>query len=830
MNLRTTYFLFASVLLVLIVFVLVLTFGTRGDAEDYLFPDLHDKTAKSEDVARIKQEIDKVEIERHNPSGETLVFEKEGTTWALAKPYKAKIDAAVIDRLVGSLIDIRLDKKAPATTLSQSGLDSPSSAVSLRRGGKTYRVLLGNLTLGSGGNVYAATGDKPKEPVVFRRSAIDEMFKSGKDSETAGTAGEALKGITDFRPRALLADGSPIAWESVQKILLKDGGKELELKKDGVNNWQFLKPNDFGPADPEGDPPGSVVDNIAGVKPLLTRLSGLQLPADAADIVEGADDFAKYGVEPNKESMRIEFGRQSGANETLLIGGKADEKGEKVYARLDGERLVVKLPAASLEPIRKLIASPKSMRDRTLTQIPAFSIDAIDIKLGGDKPFELRKVGSPPQWRVFEGGDAFENANAMAVQQLIDTLTQRRTIRDFPDSVGGDKSFGLDPPAVEISLWQEGIIKDEMKDLGFFASIYMPALVRRPSLKGEANLRLKFGKKDKDIGYVRRQVGIVSNLLSMPDATLTIAARPFADYLDPTLPSFPYSNAVKITFNRGAVKYEIEKDRGDPSSAVWKILQPPDLAGRAGDAEKLAQIVGNLQTLHAVKIVTRKATDAELERYGLKVPKVEVAVFIKDEKEPKVYQLGNETEDKLHYFAKVSGSDRVVQVGKDRFASLLNDEVSDPTIWRLDPSRITSIKITGWKKLTGGTLLTLNLVRKSATEWSVKDQADYTVDAGKAEAFAASLNLVRADHFVKGKGGPDPPHALDLQTDALSIEVTVEGEKEPYVLTIGAEEKRNNTDYYFATSNRVPGTVFLVFKDRFGELRAKGRGHLQKPK
>lgn len=832
MNLRTTYILFGAVVVVLVAFVLVLTFGTRGDSEDYLFAEFHDKSAKSEELAKIKQEVDKVEIERLSPSGETLVFEKEGTTWALTKPYRAKIDSGLIDRLVGSLVDVRLEKKAPPTSLSQAGLDSPSAAISLRRGGKDYRVNLGGLTLGSSGNVYVATGDKPKEPLAIRRSSIEEIFKTGKESEAAGTAGEALKSITDYRQRSLLADGSPIAWEGIEKITLKDGGKEIELKKDAGTNWQFLKPDNFGPADPEGDPAGAAVDNIAGVKPLLTRISGLQLPSDAADILEGNEDFAKFGVD-DKAATRFEFGKKAGGSDVLLIGNKADDKGEKVYVRVNGERCIVKLEAKALEPIRKLIADPKMMRDRTLTQLPAFGIDAVDIKIGSDKPFELRKVGRPvPQWRVFEGGETFETANAFAVQQLIDAITQRRTIRDFPDSAPGDKSYGLDPPALEISLWQDGIIKDDKRDenLPFFASVIAFHKIKRPTLKGEPSLRLKLGRKEMDKVFVRRQVGIASNLLTLPAALSLLASRPVADYIDVTLPSFNYSNAVKISFNRGAVKYEIEKDKGDPNSAVWKILQPPDLAGRTGDAEKLAQIVGNLQTLHADKLVSRQPSDADLQRFGLKPPKVDIAVAIKDEKDPKVYQLGNETEDKLHYYAKVGGSDRVVQVPKDRFNALLNDEVSDPTIWRIDANKITGIKISGWKKLTGGALLTLDLVRKSATEWSVKDQADYVVDAARAEAFAASLNLVRTDHFVKAKGGPDPAHALDPQTDALTISVSVDGEKDPFILTLGNEEKRNNTNYYFASCNRLPGMVFLVFKDRFAELRDKGRGHFQKPK
>ncbi len=203
---------------------------------------------------------------------------------------------------------------------------------------------------------------------------------------------------------------------------------------------------------------------------------------------------------------------------------------------------------------------------------------------------------------------------------------------------------------------------------------------------------------------------------------------------------------------------------------------------------------------------------------------------IKGEDSPKVYELGNETPDKLQYYARVKGRDDVFTMSKARFTALANDEVADPTIWRIDAKKIRGIKIVGWAKLAGGKPLTLDLIRKSEKEWTVKDQPDYKVDAAKAEAFAASLNLVRADHFIKGKGGPDPAQHLDLKDDALQIDVTIDGEKEPYTLTVGGEEKRNNTAYFFATSNRAPGAVFLVFKDRFAQLRANGRGYFQASK
>ncbi len=604
MNLRTTYFLFGAVVVVLVAAVLVLMFGSRGDSEDYLFPDLHPKAAKPEEIAETKKKASKLEIERFTPSGDALVFEKVGNNWAMTSPYHATIDSSLIQRAVDSLIDARLEKKTPTNNPSEAGLDPASAAINLTVGDQKYRALLGNLTLGSGGDVLAARASNPKKPIAFRRSVIEELFKA--DTETAASAGEALKSISEFRPRSLLAEGSPIAWQTVQKLTLKDGDKEIVLQKDGVAYWRFLKPDDYGMADPEGNPAGPVPDHIAGVKPLLTRLTGLQMPADKAEIIEGTTDFAKYGVDSNDAPMRIELTRDSGKIEKLFIGKKADDKGDKVYARLDDERCVVKLDAKSLAPIRKLIAAPSVMRDHTLTQIPAAAIDAIDIQIGADKPIELRRAGSPPQWRVFEG-DNYENANSAAIRQLIDMITRRRNILDFPNSSAGDKALGLDPPAVEVSLWQDGILKDnkQKEKAGFFTWIFESMKIKNPSLKGEPTLRLKLGKKEKNFVYAHRQFGITSSLVTLPETVLSSASRPATDYLDLTLPSFNLATAVKLTFRRGPVKYEIEKEKGDPSAKDWKIRQPADMAGRTADAGKVAEILGSLQTAYANKIVAQ---------------------------------------------------------------------------------------------------------------------------------------------------------------------------------------------------------------------------------
>jgi hypothetical protein len=849
MNLRNTYLLFAAVVVVLVVCILVLEFGPRGDGDDYLFPEFHDKskTEKTEETAKT---IDKVEIERLQPAADTILFERSGTTWVMKKPYPAKIDSALIDRLVDSLISARLDKKSPVPPKSQDGLDTPSAAITLMRGNKSYRIILGNSGLGSDGRVFAVTGEHPNRPIAFRRNVLSEILQS---EAVGGSVGASLKSITEFRPQNLLADGSPIPWDAVQRIDIKDPGHEIELKKEAAGGWLFLKPQNFGSADLEGDPEGPAMENIAGVKPLLTRLVGLRMPKKE-DVIEGESNFDQYGLAAGKESLRIELDDPN--PDVLLIGKKVDPKGDQVFARIEGERFVVKIDAKPFEPIHRLLESPKAMRDRNLTNITQVSVDAIDIKIGGEKPVELWKVGEPAQWRIFEGGDAYENANNSAVQQLLSALTMPRNIKDFPDTSAGDKALGLDPPAVTIDIWSDGIIKDvkkdekkadeqkktddkksteskaadEKKESDNKKEAPKPAVIKRPTLKGEPTIRLAFGKKDKDIVYVRRTTGIVSMVVALPQATLEMATQPLTHYMDLILPSFERSQAIKIAFNRGDGQYVIEKIGGDTSPGGWKITQPTDLSERNLSSDRIEQIVTGIVTLSANSVIARKATADELTRFGLRPPKLELTVTLKDVKEPRVYQFGNETDDKQQVYFKFGDSDRVYLVSKALPDQIKTGELIDLTIWRLDPSKMKEIKITGWKSLTGGMPLTLDLIRKSEKEWSVKDQADYVVDAGKADALAGSLANLRAIRFLKYKGGPAPDNKLDLQADAITIDITVDGEKDPYTLTLGAEVKEGMAEFFAASSNKAPGAVFLVLKAPFAEIRKGGRGYLQKAK
>src|SRR5207249_2389951 len=159
--------------------------------------------------------------------------------------------------------------------------------------------------------------------------------------------------------------------------------------------------------------------------------------------------------------------------------------------------------------IRKVIENPSALRTRALLPGGTAGVDALDIQVGGDAPIELRKLSDG--WKLFGGGEA-KAANTPAIQGLLTELGSRRLIRDFPD----------------------------------------------PKLK-EPTAKLVFGKRDKDVLYVRREQGGTKADFAVPESLLPKLTRGRLDYLDPTLPSFLADKVAKLTFTRGGETWAVEK-------------------------------------------------------------------------------------------------------------------------------------------------------------------------------------------------------------------------------------------------------------------------------
>ncbi|HZT36107.1 MAG TPA: DUF4340 domain-containing protein, partial [Nitrososphaera sp.] len=361
--------------------------------------------------------------------------------------------------------------------------------------------------------------------------------------------------------------------------------------------------------------------------------------------------------------------------------------------------------------------------------------------------------------------------------------------------------------------------KDDKKDAKADAAKKEEKKDTEPALKDDKpTVRLVFGKKDKDVVYVRREVGNETTRLAVPATLLDKVSEGKLAYLERKLPSFTTALVTRVLLQRGNDVYEIEKPKDD-KALTWKVKQPKDLAGRNADNAKVDHLLNELRDLQAEKLVAEKATDNEMERYGLKTPAVKATVSERQsEKETKdeVYLFGKETDDKAGVYAKQGDRDLVFVVRKNVLDALKAD-LQDTKIFTFDIAKVKGLKLQGWQDIIGSPFI-LDLDRQSSQTWTVKAPPDFKLNTSQVESFLAALANIRAERFLGHQAGVKPEYKLDLKDGALEVAIVVEGEKEPYNLTIGGA---SGGDGLYAKSNKFPNEVFILPKGPFEGPKSK---------
>jgi hypothetical protein len=842
MNFKTTYFLFGALVLVLGLAAYSLLTGPKQGEEGKLLPGL-DPAA-----------VTRVTIERRLPTESKVTFVRlDKDHWKLEEPYVAAVDGKLLDSVVSEVINARTIGKGVDLSGGPAwfGLDKPALVIHLQAGDKTERVNFGKVAIGAGDSrlVYVNTSAS-HDPNAIKQSTVATLFRDVPDAKTAG---DLFKPVNEYRTRDLLLDNGFNAIDIVKTIRLQGDKSEVVLNKTSDGTWQYEKPTGYGDADIEGDMSGAGSDAApSGIKPLLTALAAIRVNS-GDDFIENVTDFKQYGLKPGKavgpriEVIRKGQGPDSPAITEVITVGKKEEKGDKVFVRPGTENAVAKVPGNLIDPIRKLIENPSALRSRALLPNGTAGVDALDIRVGGDAPIELRKLADG--WKLFGPSGEPKAANTQTVQGLITELGGRRLIRDFPDPKLTDADKGFDHPSAVVTVWDKGIVEEakpeEKKDDKKGGEQQQKPPEKKddvpkkdekpaekkdekkeeskkptaPKLKDPA-AKLIFGKRDKDLLYVRREIGTAKADFAVPESLLPKLTRGRLDYLDTTIPSFTTDQATKLTFTHGGETWVVEKEGKDKAPTAWIIRQPANLAGRAAEPFKLNALLNDLSQLRVERLWAEKATDKELDRFGLKAPRLTTTVSLADAKDKeRSYLFGAETDDKTQVYAKQGDRDLIFSVPKSAVDAFQQADVVDPTVFRLDLSKVTGMKLTGWATLNiERKPQTLDLERKGANNWVVKAPSAFKLSASQAESLLMALAVVRAEKVAVYKTGPKPEFKLTPADGALSIDIAMDGEKEPVTLVLGAEADGGKS--YFAQSNKTPGDVFLVPKERFEKFKA----------
>jgi len=367
------------------------------------------QTEPTQKLIDVKQD-DIAKIELKYSDRDIVLVRDKGKPWRIVKPIGADADQTQANNLARAIAEgvlVRSVDDKPAD-LAPFGLKPATTTVTVTTfDNKTLPSIEVGKSTPIGFNAYVRLSNSPA--VLLTEGA----FSSGMN-----------KTVNDLRVRDLME----FKTDDVQKLIIAhDNGQTVEIDRDGAN-WKIVKPV-----------PAAADDNA--VRGALSTL----VNARAADFINDAPaNVNQYGLE--KPHLTATVVLKNGEQQSMLFGFKQSGQGKSgIYVRR-GERAPVY--AVAEYTMSSLDKSPLDFRDKTIVKVDPESVDTVKVK-ASDSEFTLKRAAA--DWNVIAGGKTTE-ADIPVVERLLNQLRDLRGESIVADPMPSAQPFGLDNPAVEITL------------------------------------------------------------------------------------------------------------------------------------------------------------------------------------------------------------------------------------------------------------------------------------------------------------------------------------------------------------------------------------------
>ena len=262
------------------------------------------------------QDVTQITLKR---PGDSVDLKREGDTWQMVAPVRARGDRGPIDEVITNVLTAKIDREITATpaSLAEFGLDKPAAEITLTlKDGKQLGLALGAKSP-TGVWVYARERDKPAVFVLG-----DSVLR------------DATRPAADFRDKTILAfDRKQVTG---LEIVSRDETLGLESADGG---WKITRPVALAA---DGDTVNDFLEKLGGAKVK-------EFVADAPPSLEpyGLDRPWRVTLHTGKDKER--------ASRSLLLG-KVDPVKKGVYALRVGESSVLLVPEEVWTALPKNVA------------------------------------------------------------------------------------------------------------------------------------------------------------------------------------------------------------------------------------------------------------------------------------------------------------------------------------------------------------------------------------------------------------------------------------------------------------------------------------------
>ncbi len=288
---------------------------------------------------------------------ETVRLQREGDTWQVVEPVKARGSRTAVDELLANVLTAKIDREIDPNpkSLADFGLDKPAADLTLTlKDGKTLGLQLGAKNP-TGVWVYAREHDKPA------------VFVLGES-----VLRDATRPVADFRDRTILT--FDVKDVSGFELVLPDETLAVER---GPGAWRITRPVALRA---DNETVGEFLDKLAGQKV-------------REFVAEAPPARGSYGLE-RPVRVTIHTGRDKDRVSRTLLLGKVDAAKKGVYAMRAGEPSVMLVPEDVYNQVPKNVGV---LRNKTLVEIDRDKIARLEI----ESPKGTVTVGREDgQWKI----------------------------------------------------------------------------------------------------------------------------------------------------------------------------------------------------------------------------------------------------------------------------------------------------------------------------------------------------------------------------------------------------------------------------------------------
>ena len=334
--------------------------------------------------------------------------------WRMVEPSEVLADASEADAIVSALEALEIDDVVSETgaKLADFGLDKPRMTVeALQHGAPQPMTLLLGDKVPAGSGLYAKLPSKPR---VFTIAAYLE--------------GTFTKKPFDLRDRDVLH----VKRDDVRGLDVKGPEGDYTLVRDPSGEWSITKP----------------LVTQAGkwaVDGILGGLEGLRMESVAT---EDPKDLKPFGLDKPVRTVTVQL--TTGVLRTLQIGGSPGEK--KHYARDAAGGPVAIVASAIADDLAKGI---DALRAKRLSEVAAYEVDGFDVEADGPKRvYSKTTTKGKDDSETVKWKRTAPDAKDLETDKVQDTLFKLGGIevQSFIDAPGPDASYGLDKPALKLSV------------------------------------------------------------------------------------------------------------------------------------------------------------------------------------------------------------------------------------------------------------------------------------------------------------------------------------------------------------------------------------------